>query len=429
MAGEDPGMGQPQATDVSRTSQSAAYPADEGAHAGLHRRHRRRWLAALVLLLIVGILIALLMHRSAPPRPPAPAAISVAQARSGDMNVYVYALGTVTPLYTVTVYSQVTGRIMAVHYREGQMVQQGGALVDIDPRPYQSMLQQAEGTLKRDMGALAEARIDLQRYQAAYARNAIAKQQLDDQAQTVVQDEGTVEADQGSVAYERVQLEYCHIVSPISGRVGLRLVDPGNTVFAGSSATLVVVTQLQPITVVFDVSEDDLPRVQAQLQSARALTVDVFDRSDEHQLDSGTLTAYDNEVDTTTGTVRFRARLPNLKLGLFPNQFVNARLLLQTLHQVTLVPSAAVQYDGTSAFVYLLQSNGTVAVHPVTVVASDDQNSAVRGLSTGSSVATSGFERIENGARVAVEPAAPASTGNAQAGGAAAGNGMAGTTR
>jgi multidrug efflux system membrane fusion protein len=190
--------------------------------------------------------------------------------------------------------------------------------------------------------------------------------------------------------------------------VGLRLVDPGNTVFAGSGSTLVVVTQLQPITVVFDVAEDQLPAVQSELTGGQKLSVDAFDRTDEQQLDSGTLTAYDNEVDPTTGTVRLRARFPNTKLALFPNQFVNARLLLRTLHQATLVPTAAVQYNGSDSFVYVVQSNGTARVQPVTVQASNDTDSAVQGISPGTSVVTSGFERIENGARIAVETPAPA---------------------
>ncbi len=256
-----------------------------------------------------------------------------------------------TPLATVSIYSQITGRVEAVHYMEGQRVRQGAPLIDIDPRPYESTLMQAQGTLQRDLGLLAQARMDLARYQAAYARNGISRQQLEDQGQAVVQYEGTVQADRGSVAYDRVQLAYCHIVSPISGRVGLRLVDPGNTVFAGSGSMLLVITQLQPITVVFNVSEDQLPAVQMQLEAGQKLSVDAFDRADEHTLDSGTLTAYDNQVDPTTGTVRLRAHFTNASLALFPNQFVNARLLLRTLHQATLVPSAAVQYNGTASFV------------------------------------------------------------------------------
>ena len=343
------------------------------------------------------------------------------------MNVYVDALGTVTPEATVTLYSQITGRVMAVHYREGQIVTKGEALVDIDPRPYQADLTQAEGTLQRDQAVLAEARIDLARYQAAFARNAIAKQQLDDQEQAVQQDEGTVKADQGTVAYDQVQLAYCHIVAPISGRVGLRLVDPGNTVFSGSSSTLVVITQLQPITVVFNVSEDDLPQVQAQLKGNRKLEVDAFDRSDDKQLATGTLTSLDNEVDTTTGTVKFRAEFANKDLSLFPNQFVNARLLVRTLENVTLVPNAAVQLNGTSAFVYIVNPNNTVGVQAITTQTSDEQSTAVQGVDSGVTLATSGFDRLENGAKVQVhQPGAQhkgsSGQGSSATGGASPGN-------
>jgi membrane fusion protein, multidrug efflux system len=223
---------------------------------------------------------------------------------------------------------------------------------------------------------------------------------LDDQAQAVVQYEGTVKADRGTVAYDRVQLAYCHIVAPINGRIGLRLVDPGNTVFAGSSATLTVITQLQPITVVFNVSEDDLPQVQAQLRAGSKLTVDAFDRANERQIESGTLTSLDNEVDTTTGTVKFRATFPNTNLSLFPNQFVNARLLVETLHKATLVPSAAVQHNGTNAFVYIVKPDNTVAVQPVTALTDNEKETAVQGVGPGVNLATSGFDRLENGAQV-----------------------------
>lgn len=380
--------------------------------AGARSRHSRwRWLWwALLVIAILVLVLLLVRHKRRAPTPPPPSAISAAQARSGDINVYISALGTVTPLATINVYSQITGRVMAVHYSEGQLVRRGAALIDIDPRPYQGTLTQALGNLQHDQAVLAEARMDLNRYQAAYARNGISRQQLEDQAQTVAQEQGTVRADQGSVDYDRVQLGYCHIVSPISGRVGLRLVDPGNTVFSGSGSTLVVITQLQPITVVFDVSEDQLPAVQAQLGDGRKLSVDAFDRADEHELDSGTLTAYDNQVDPSTGTVRLRAHFPNSRLALFPNQFVNARLLLRTLHQATLVPAAAVQYNGSESFVYVVDANHTVRVQPVTVQTSNDQDAAVQGVTPGVTVVTSGFERIENGARVAIEAPAPAST-------------------
>jgi multidrug efflux system membrane fusion protein len=330
------------------------------------------------------------------------AAITVGQSKTGDINIYVNALGTVTPIYTVTLYSQITGQVLAVHYHEGQLVNQGDPLIDIDPRPYETTLTQAEGTLEHDQGLLAEAVMDLNRYKAAVDRNAIARQQYEDQEQIVVQDKGTVKADEGTVAYDKVQLSYCHIVSPITGRVGLRLVDPGNTVFAGSGSTLVVITQLQPITVVFNVSEDDLPQVQTQLKGGRSLEVDAFDRAFDKKIEAGRLTSLDNEVDTTTGTVKFRATFPNQNLSLYPNQFVNARLLVKTLRKVTLVPSAAVQQNGTNAFVYIVKPGNTVAVQQIKVLATDDQETAVQGLNPNVSVATSGFDRLENGVTVTV---------------------------
>jgi multidrug efflux system membrane fusion protein len=368
--------------------------------------YRRRWIIVVAILLL-GLF--LLHHFTQSPPQPAGGraqqgnpAITAAPARSGDMGIYVSALGTVTPTYTITVFSQITGRVIAVHYREGQMVRKGTPMIDIDPRPYQATLKQAQGTLQHDQGLLAQARMDLQRYQDAYARNAIAKQQLDDQAQTVVQYEGNVKADQGTVAYDEVQLEYCHIVAPIDGRVGLRLVDPGNTVFAGSGTTLIVITQLQPITVVFNVSEDDLPQVQAQLQGDTKLPVDVFDRADAHLIETGTLGSLDNQVDTTTGTVRFRGELPNKELALFPNQFVNARLLVRMLKNATLVPTVAIQHNGTDDFVYVVKPDNTVAVQYVTVLTTNEQDTAVQGLNAGVTIATAGFDRLENGAHVTV---------------------------
>jgi multidrug efflux system membrane fusion protein len=339
-----------------------------------------------------------------------PAAITVGKTAAGNINVYVTALGTVTPVATVTLYSQITGVVMSVHYREGQIVYKGDPLVDIDPRPYQATLTQAEGALEHDQGVLDQAVMDLKRYQAAYARNAIAKQQLDDQEKAVLQYQGTVKADQGTVDYDKVQLGYCHIVSPINGRVGLRLVDPGNTVFSGSSSTLVVITQLQPITMVFNVSEDDLPGVQTELKGNKAMEVDAFDRADEKNLEAGKLTSLDNQIDTTTGTVKFRASFPNKNLVLFPNQFVNARLLERTLNNATLAPTSAVQYNGTAAFVYIVNPNNTVGVQPVTVVTGNEKVTAVTGVDNGVTVATSGFDRLENGAHVQVHQSKPRST-------------------
>jgi membrane fusion protein, multidrug efflux system len=384
--------------------------------------YRRTWVIV-VILLILGLF---LLHHFTKGAPQAAgggrgaqgnATITVGQSRSGDIGIFVRALGTVTPTYTVTVYSQITGRVTQVHYREGQMVSKGDSLIDIDARPYEATLMQAEGSLQHDKGLLAQAKIDLQRYKDAYARNAIARQQLDDQEQTVVQYEGTVKADEGSVAYDKVQLEYCHIVSPVAGRVGLRLVDPGNTVFAGSSSTLVVITQLQPITVVFNVAEDDLPRVQAQLKDDNKLSVDVFDRSNDHQLESGMLASLDNQVDTTTGTVRFRAEFANQDQALFPNQFVNARLLVQMLKGVTLVPTVAIQHNSTSDFVYLVKPDNTVAVQNVTSLTANEQDTAVKGLDTGVKIATTGFDRLENGVHVQVRAAGGQGKGQGQGAG------------
>jgi len=377
------------------------------------------WLAVLVLIVLALLLVHHFKAKEAEEKKatqakPQGASITTGQAKTGDINIYVDALGTVTPLYTVTVYSQITGRVMEVHYTEGQTVEKGDPLVDIDPQPYEAMLKQAQGSLEHDEGVLAQARIDLKRYQDAYARNAIAKQQLDDQEQAVKQYEGSVKADQGTVDYDKVQLSYCHIVAPIGGKVGLRLVDPGNTIFSGSSSTLVVITQLQPITVVFNVSEDDLPSVQSQLKGGNTLTVDAFDRANSKQIESGKLTSLDNQVDTTTGTVKFRATFPNKTFSLFPNQFVNARLLLRTLRKVVLVPSAAVQHNGNEAFVYVVQQNNTVSVQQVTTLTSNEKVTAVQGVNAGANLATSGFDRLENGALVSVRGPMPEANTPAQ---------------
>ena len=379
--------------------------------------YRRKWVLVAALV-VVGLF--LLHHFTKGPtvaaggRNQGGATITVGESRTGDMGIYVTALGTVTPIYTVSVFSQVTGRVMEVHYQEGQMVHKGQSLIDIDPRPAEATLRQAEGNLQHDQGLLAQARMDLQRYQDAYAKNAIARQQLDDQKATVEQLEGTVKADEGTVAFDRVQLEYCHIVSPINGRVGLRLVDPGNTVFSGSSATLAVITELQPITVVFNVSEDDLPRVQTQLTDDNKLAVDVFDRANEHHLEAGTLTSLDNQVDTTTGTVRFRAEFPNKDLALFPNQFVNARLLVQMLKGVTVVPTPSIQHNGTVDFVYAVKPDNTVAVQDVTTLTANETDTAVKGLDVGVKIATTGFDRLENGAHVQVRTPQAKSAGGAE---------------
>jgi membrane fusion protein, multidrug efflux system len=395
------------------------------------RRSRKRkwfWIAALLLLVLVAVLVAFRYRseeekkkKAAAAAKPQGASITVGESKTGDINIYVNALGTVTPIYTVTVYSQITGTVQEVHYTEGQVVQKGDPLVDVDPQPYLATVTQAEGNLEHDQGVLDQARMDLTRYQAAYARNAIAKQQLDDQEQAVKQYEGTVKSDQGTLAYDKVQLAYCHIVAPISGKVGLRLVDPGNVIFSGSSSTLVVITQLQPITVVFNVSEDDLTEVQSQMKGKPALEVDAYDRANDKQLEVGKLASLDNQIDTTTGTVKFRANFANQGLALFPNQFVNVRLLTHTLTNATLVPTAAVQRNGTAAFVYIVKPDPknaggeVVAVQGVTTLTSNDQVTAVQGINPGVTVATSGFNRLESGAQV--RTSVPGQKGPGQKGG------------
>ncbi|QMV18356.1 efflux RND transporter periplasmic adaptor subunit [Granulicella sp. 5B5] len=324
-----------------------------------------------------------------------------AKATSGDIGVYVDAIGTVTPVYTANIINQVPGQVTAVHYAEGQMVSKGTPLVEIDPRPYQATLMEAEGTLQRDQGLLAQAQMDLERYKAAWAKNAIPKQTLDDQEKLVMQDEGTVKIDQGTVQYDQVQLSFCHITSPIAGRVGLRLVDPGNVLAANGTSPLAVVTQIQPITVVFSIPEDSLSIVQPELKKHAKLTVDALDRSNQNSVGTGTLITLDNQIDTTTGTVKARALFSNTNLGLYPNEFVNARLLVNTLHNATLVPTSAIQHNGTTAFVFVID-NGIAHLKNVQEGVADGGKTAVTGINPGDTVADSGFEKLQEGSKVSI---------------------------
>jgi membrane fusion protein, multidrug efflux system len=371
---------------------------------------KRMWAICLVAILVLGATFAVRSgkHKGDP------AAASEANnsviihagtAYRGDMGVYINALGTVTPISTINVFSQVSGQVLAVHYREGQIVNKGDPLIDIDPSPYRAQLQQAEGLLDHDRGVLKQAEIDLARYREAFASNAVAKQILDDQEQVVIQDEGAVKFDLGQVQFAEVQLGYCHITAPISGRVGLRLVDSGNTVFAGSSNALVVITELQPITVVFNVAEDHLGEVQAQLGQHKPLIVEAFDRSAETKVAVGSLLSVDNQIDTSTGTVRFRGEFSNRDLALFPNQFVNARLLVKTLNNSVLIPSAAIQRNGTQAFVFVVEKN-VVSVRNITEQSTDGNTTAVEGLRAGELVALSSFDKLQEGTPVQVEQSA-----------------------
>ena len=328
--------------------------------------------------------------------------VLAATAQKGDLGVYVQALGTVTPVYTVNVTARVQGQIMSVLYQEGQLVKKGDALLEIDPRPYAATVLQAEGQLAHDIAVLREARIDLQRYRRAYAKNAIQKQLLDDQEQTVFQEEGTVKADEGVLASAKVNLDYCHIMSPITGRVGLRLVDPGNVVQAGATTALLVITQLQPITVIFNVAEDYLPSIQEQLHQSHSMPVEALDRAQEKKLATGKFLTTDNQVDTTTGTVRIKAIFDNEDGKLFPNQFVNARLLLNTLHGATLISSAAIQRGPKGTYVYVIKPDKTAEMRQVQVDNIEAGEAAVAGINPGEVVATSGFDKLEPGSRVSI---------------------------
>jgi membrane fusion protein, multidrug efflux system len=328
-------------------------------------------------------------------------ATTVAAATKGNLGVYLNAIGTVTPVYTTSILAQASGVLTAVHYTEGQFVRKGDSLIDIDPRPYEAQLLEAQGTLEKDTNILDQAKMDLERYRTAWARNGINKQLLDDQEKIVLQDQGQVKNDQGTVNYDQVQLSYCHITAPISGRVGLRLVDPGNVVQTGGTTVLVVITQVQPVTVVFTLAEDGLSTVLARMKQMHTLPVEAWDRAQTTKLASGKLQSIDNQINTTTGTVLMRAQFDNAHGELFPNQFVNTRLLLNTLDGVTLIPSGAVQHNGTASFAYVI-ANGTASVRNINPGTTDAGMTAVTGLNPGEIVATSSFDKLQAGSKVVV---------------------------
>jgi multidrug efflux system membrane fusion protein len=289
-----------------------------------------------------------------------------------------------------------------VHFKEGQFVKTGDPLIDIDCRQYEAQLAQAEGTLERDRNLVAQSEMDRDRYQQAWSKNAISRQILEDQEKLVLQEKGTVKTDEGVVAYDQVQVGYCHIKSPIDGRVGLRLVDPGNLVTANSTTTLVVVTELHPITVIFTLAEDALPAVLTQVRSGRQqLKVEALDRAQQGHLATGKLTSIDNQIDTTTGTIKLRAEFDNRDGMLFPNQFVNTRLLVKTLDNQILIPSSAIQHNGSQDFVYVIADN-KATMRTVKVGTSDKGETAVQGIKAGDVVANSSFEKLQNGSQITI---------------------------
>jgi len=330
-----------------------------------------------------------------------PVTLVTATAQKGDIGVYLDSIGTVTPVYTASIASQVNGIVTAVNYKEGQLVRKGDSLIDIDARPYQASLLQAQGTLERDTNLLAQSRMDLERYRDAWARNAIPKQILDDQEKLVLQQQGTIKFDQGVVQFDQIQVDYCRIVAPISGRVGLRLIDPGNVVQSSSTLTLAVVTQIQPITIIFTVPEDNLGQVQQRLRKNAKLTVDAFDRSALKKIANGMLLTLDNQIDTTTGTVKARASFENKDAALFPNEFVNVRLLVDTHRGATLIPSSTIQHNGQTAFVYVLQDN-IAHMRVIQPVVTDGGTTEVTGIAPGDVLANSSFDKLQDNSKVVV---------------------------
>jgi multidrug efflux system membrane fusion protein len=371
------------------------------------------WILLAILIVVIVLLIIHHIESAKKVKPPVPGiAITTATATKGDIGIYLNAIGTVTPIYTASITSQVSGLVTAVHFKEGQLVKKGDALIDIDPRLYIATLLQAQGTLERDENLLAQAKMDLERYRKAWLGEAVAKQVLDDQEKLVLQDQGVVKIDQGLVQYDQLQVEFCHITAPINGKIGLRLVDPGNVVQSAATVTLAVITQVNPITVIFTIPEDSLAGVQARLNAHAKLKVDAYERTAQKIIGSGQLLTLDNQIDTTTGTIKGRAQFDNQEDALFPNQFVNTRLLVNTIRGATLIPASAIQQNGPASFVYVIQ-NLAAHMRTVTPGVTDAGNTQVTGLNPGEVVANSSFDKLQD--KVEVTLPAPTATVPAKA--------------
>ena len=387
---------------------------------------------AMLIVVVVAVLLAAggywLAHSSAENPPPTgrraaaaasrggpggggmPMPVGVAKVSNGDINITLNALGTVTPLRNVTITAQVAGNLLKVNFKEGQPVKEGDALAEIDPRPYQAQLTQYEGALARDEALLANAKIDLERYTTLFAQDSIAKQQLDSQKSLVHQYEGTVKSDQGQIDNAKVQIGYTKITAPVSGRVGLRQVDPGNNVSVGGA--IVVITQLKPIDVLFTIPEDNLPPVLKKMHAGDKLQTDAYDRAGTTKIASGTLASLDNQVDTSTGTVKAKAEFTNDDESLFPNQFVNVRLLLDTMKNAIVIPTSALERGSSGLFVYVVQDDHTVQVRNIKTGPTEGEKVAITdGLTVGETVVTSGADRLREGSKVELpgeEPQQPA---------------------
>ena len=402
-----------------------AFPAlrtDSEARPAWRERPGTRRALVIAAVLLGFVLLAWLLTPKKTPAPPmgrfaagGTMPVVTATARAGEMPITLSELGTVTPLATVTVQSQISGQIVHIAFKEGQRVKTGDPLIQIDPRPYKVALEQAEGALMRDTALLANARVDLDRYKTLFAQDSIAEQQLSTQKALVAQDEGAVKTDQGQIDAAKLNLTYCHIVSPIAGRVGLQQVNVGNYVTPNEPNGLVVVTQLQPITVVFTLPEDEIPPLLTRLHTGASLPVSAYDKPGTHLLASGTLQSIDSQIDTTTGTIRLKAVFPNEDERLFPQQFVNVTLLLDTLHGATLIPQSGVQRGAPGTYVYVLNGDQTVSVRKVTLGPGDAFNVTIaQGLNPGETVVVDGADKLKDGAKVIVHQGGPG--GGAEAG-------------
>ena len=379
---------------------------------------RRHWWIVLLGICVIGFVAYLIFggpSRTAKQQGPTTPAVPVVavEAKKASFNVYINGLGSVTPINTITVHTRVDGQLMEVLYKEGQMVKSGDLLAKLDPRPFEVQLTQAEGQMVRDVAQLENARLDLERYRTLWAQDSVAKQQLDTQEALVRQLEGTVKNDQGQIDSAKLNLVYCQITAPVSGRVGLRLVDPGNIVHVTDTNGLVVITQLQPMTIIFPIPEDNLPQVLTRFKAGEHLPVEAYDREMRQKLAVGSLLTVDNQIDPTTGTVRLRAIFSNERNELFPNQFVNARLLVDVKRDATVVPSPAIQRGPQGTFVYVVKADRTATVRAVTVGEIQGGEALISsGLSPGELVVVDGAERLREGTRVDLRPQSDGKTKN-----------------